>query len=234
MAAAHRSRSAPLAAARSAGRAAVAAPGRLRAFLIPVSWWIGWLGLVALAGVGALALTEEGARPVALRDEQLPLAAVAALATASLIGWGCMQQGEARLRRLVGRVAAALLFVVLPVAASALGFADERGWIELAGWPRPDLVVPAVRYTTPVLVTVGLLALLTWRARPRRKVRWGRGAWWALLVLPYAVLFAVVILHVPAPEAVGGPLTDSLASFGRASLAAQLAIGYFLGDSAAG
>ncbi len=217
-----------------AARVAARTPGQVRRAVVGVSWWLGWLGLLALPVLGALRLVAEDARPVPLADDEFRLAAVAALAVASLLGWGCMERGEERVRRAIGRGPALLLFVVIPVGLWALTIGQERGWADVAEWPGGEWWMLAPRVVPAALVAISLTAFLTSQARPRRRIRWGRGAWWLLLVTPYAALIALTVLRVPAPAEFGEPVSDGLAALAGGSIAAQLAIGYFLGDGATG
>ncbi len=217
--------------ARSAGRVAFAAaslPDRVDSFVAPLLWWVGWCGLAALAAVGVLALLPDETWPAFAERALLPVYAVSALAVASLVGWGCMQKGQDRVRRALGPVAAGILFVALPLGAELLDLLDARGVVAIDAWPQPWLWRAALRFTSGVVVALGLGAFLTWKTRPRRKVRLGRGAWFVLVCAPYVLLVAVVAYGVPAAW-VSEPLGDVLEAAGGGTLVLQLALAHFLG-----
>lgn len=213
-----------------AARTALTLPERLRRALVPFAFWIGWLGVAGLIGCGVLALTEPESWPAALEPDRLPLYAVLSLCVASLIGWGCVQDGETRVRRTVGRPTALVLFVVLPLACAAVSFLDTHllgGAI--AERPGGAWVLAFARWYTPALVAISLVAFLSWRTRPRQRIYVSRGAWFVVLVSPYALLLAVLLFDLPAPW-VEEPVEDTLGTLGESSVAAHLIVGYFLGD----
>ena len=215
-----------------AARVAFEAPDLVRRILIPVSWWIGVVGMAALAATGALALTPEDAWPENLDPDRLTFYVVIALATASLLGWGCMQQGEERVKRAIGPIAAGLFFLVLPLAAAVISFLVTRDLdVPPAEWPGGPWLLLFARWYTPAVVVLSLVAFVTWQARPRNRVLFGRGAGMLLLVSPYAALLAIMVFGLPAPE-LGEPIEDSLhevlGSVGEASIVLQLMLGYFL------
>ena len=82
-----------------------------------------------------------------------------------------------------------------------------------------------------VIVVLSLLAFVSWQARPRNRILYGKGAWTLVLVAPYAVLLAIMVFGLPAPEE-AEPLQESLhevlGSVGEASIVLQLVVGYFL------
>jgi hypothetical protein len=221
-----------------AAHIALETPERIRRVLVPVSWWVGALGMLALVGTGVLAVLPDDSWPAALDPDRLLSYVVIALATASLTGWGCMQQGEARVKRVIGRPVAATVFLVLPLAAGLISYMATRD-LETppVEWPGGVWIMHFARWYTPAVVVMSLLAFITWQARPHSRILYGRGAWTLVLVAPYAVLLAIMVFGLPAPE-VGEPLEDSvhevLGSVGEASIVLQLVIGYFLSSGTPG
>ena len=216
---------------KSAARTALSAPERLRRALVPVAFWTGCVGVAAVLGCAALALLPAERWPAALDTAHLPLYAVLSLCVASLVGWGCVQEGQGRVKRTIGKPTAVIAFLVLPLAAAALSFLDKHVLATpLREWPGGTWIALFVRWYTPLLVAVSLVTFLTWRTRPRRRVYLTRGAGFVILVAPYVLLLAVILFDLPAPW-VEQPVEDSLDTIGESSVLAQVIVGYFLGDA---
>jgi hypothetical protein len=215
-----------------AAKTALSAPERMRRVLVPVAFWSGWLGVGGLLGCGVLALVPEESWPAGLDPDRLPFYAVVSLCVASLIGWGCVQDGESRVKRTTGRPVALVLFLVLPIAAGVLSYLDAHVLeTPLAEWPGGTWIALFARWYTPLLVALSLIVFLSWRTRPRTRVYLGRGAWFAVLVAPYVLLLALILFDLPAPW-VEEPVEDALGTVGESSIVLQLIVGYFLGDGA--
>lgn len=213
-----------------AARTALTLPERLRLALVPLAFGAGWLGAAGLVLCGALATLPPESRPEWAADGRLVFWAVVSLCVASLLGWGCVQHGQTRVKRRIGRPAALIVFVVLPLTAAVLSFLDAHVLeTPLAEWPAGPWIALFARWYTPLLVVVSLVTFLTWRTRPARRVYLSRGAWFVVLVSPYVLLLAVLLFDLPAPW-VEEPVEDTLGTIGESSVMAQLIVGYFLGD----
>ena len=213
-----------------AARAALSAPERVRRVFVPVAFAIGWCGVVGLLACAALALVPDESWPEALDPERLPLYCVLSLCVASLLGWGCVQHGEQRAKRTLGRPVALFVFLVLPVTAAALSLLDSYVLeTPMAEWPGGFWIALFARWTAPTLVLVSLLTFLTWRTRPQKRLYLRRGLWFLVLVTPYALLLAVLLFDLPAPW-VEEPVEESLSTVSESSIVLQLIVGYFVGD----
>ena len=146
------------------------------------------------------------------------------LALASLLGWTCVHDGQGRIQRRLPRAVAALLFVVLPIGCALLSLAGPRR-IESWGGPAPShWIWPCVRWYGPVAVVANLVAFVTWKARGR----YGRGAWFALLIAPYAALFAYLVFGVDV-AGLDEAHHATMSALGSWAVALQLALAFFVG-----
>lgn len=198
---------------------------RFEGFIRPAARVAGALGMAMLAGCAALSQTPEEAWPgLLLPASRLPVYWMVALAVASLLGWAYVNDGQKRIRRAVGPALALCLFVIVPIAFAILGFAGERNVAQFGG-PGPGHVLwILVRWYGPAMVVTSLAAFLTWKSRGRS----GRGVWFALLVAPYAALFAYLVVgfHLPG---MGEMHHETIRSLGSWALALQLALAFFVG-----
>lgn len=189
--------------------------------------WGGGAGLVALAACGALALLPAERWPAALDPDRLPTYVVLSVVVASLAGWGIVQQGMMRLRQALGPIVGGLLFVLLPIVCGGLDLLVAHDLVDLSTWPGDPWLGPVVRWYSPVLVAVTLVAYGTWKARPRAPGRLGRGLGLALVVAPYALLMASLTFGVDAPW-LNGPLGEAVEELGGGALAAQLVLAFLV------
>ncbi len=206
-------------------------PGSGRSPLVAVAWWLGWCGLAGLVACGIVALLPADRVPTVLAEGRLTVVAMLALATSSLLGWGCVQLGQQRLRRSLGPTLGALLLAVLPLACAATTAILAAGWVPADALPRSAEIVLATRWYPPAVLAASLLAFLTWTTRPRTRIRLGRGLWFAALTVPYVVLVAVLALDVPVPW-LQTARVETLDAIGGWSFAVQLALAYLVGDAA--
>jgi hypothetical protein len=194
------------------------------AFVRPAARVAGAAGIAMLAGCGVLAATPREEWPAWLSPERLPVYVMVSLAVASLLGWTFVSDGQSRIRRRLGARVSLWAFVVLPISFAILGLVGA-GPVSAVGGPAPShWFWRVVRWYGPVLVVVSLVAFLTWKSRGR----YGRGAWFVLLITPYAALFADLVLHlrVAALEEAHGTAVRALGSW---AVTLQLALAFFVG-----
>jgi len=166
---------------------------------------------------------------LALRARDLPLYTLAALILASLLGWNCVNRGEDRIKQRLGRGTNLLLFVAVPVACVIATLAQDR-IVSASGWQAPDHPFwQFVRWYSPVLVMVSAAVFMAWKSRPRKHLYLERGAGYALLLGPYALLFAYLALGVHL-DWLEGPMQRTVADLGGYALALQLVLAYFVGS----
>ena len=203
---------------------------RLNAFLLPFAWWVGALGLMALCSCGVLAAMSEDDWPEILDPDQLPLYAMGSLVAGSLLGWGCMQTGLARLRRAVGWRVGGWFFVLLPIACCVVVLLDGR-LFAMTEWEYGAHVALAVRWYPPILIGLCLVSFVVGEARKEGEGGVQRGAWSLLLIGPYVLLMATLVLGLQAPG-LTETLEETLEEMGSGAIVAQVAFGYFLAAGA--
>ncbi|MBE7490928.1 MAG: hypothetical protein HS108_04125 [Planctomycetes bacterium] len=194
-----------------------------------LAWHVGWAGAVALTLCGLLWLApaESWDGVAGLRASHWPVYAMVALMTASLLGWSFVEAGQDRIEHRVGKGVSAVLFVVLPVFCLACTLWPGALEREIG----PDRGHPlwlAVRWYPPLLTMLCAAVFLTWKSRPRRRVYWDRGAGYALLLAPYALLFAVLELGVRwqwLSDAHGRTLSE----LGSAAIVLQIVAAFVIG-----
>ncbi|MBK8205353.1 MAG: hypothetical protein IPK87_01045 [Planctomycetes bacterium] len=215
---------------RSSARSARA---RKRAFDDAVkafAWYAGWVGMALLAAVGLLWLLPRDSwdGTAGLQGGHLPVYTLVALLMASLVGWWYVNKGEDRIKRRIGRPLHTVAFVVLPLACMAAGFLQDSVADATNMQPPGHPFWLFVRWYPPVLVMVCAVVFLAWKARPRRHVYLDRGLGYALLFLPYALLFAYIAVGVYV-DWLDESLHDTLASAGGYAIVIQLLFAYFIG-----
>ena len=187
----------------------------------PTARVLGALGVGLLVGCGVLALTPPDAWPRGLAPRLLPVYTMVSLTIASLLGWCFVSDGQKRISRRLPESVAAFAFVAMPIVCAILGLFGERVVTSMtnARWPWH-----VVHWYGPVLVVLNLVAFLTWKSRGRS----GRGVWFALLVAPYAALFAYFVFGVRI-SGIDGVHHTTLAALGSWALALQLVLSFFVG-----
>ncbi|MCO5167392.1 MAG: hypothetical protein M9894_13665 [Planctomycetes bacterium] len=207
---------------------------RLNAFLLPWALRVGWLGLSGLVVCAGLAVIDAAHWPRPLDKDDLPVYAVASLVAASLLGWGCVQAGVRSIRGLVGGRLGGWLFVLLPLACAVLVLLQVRRVIDPSTWPHGEHLATFARWYPAALVALGLVAYTLGRVRADRAPgRFERGAWVLLLLAPYALLMAHLVVRVELPW-LAESLEDTVDELGTAALVLQVVMAYFVSSSAAG
>jgi hypothetical protein len=200
---------------------------RLNKGLLPVAFVGGLIGMGMLASCGALYLLPEESWPEALEREHLGTYMTLSLLAASLLGWGCMQKGLGRMRKAVGQGVGGWLFVGLPMACAASLLALSQGWLDPGERYGPGLYLFSYWYP-PGLVAVSLLAYVTGRSRLGEQGRFERGLLFTVLVAPYALLMAYLVVGFKAPW-IDDRLEESIQDLGSGAIVAQVALAYFCG-----
>lgn len=207
-------------------------PRRLDERLRPVALLAGWLGFAAAAGCALLHATPDAHWPTSLTwltRDRLPACATLSLVTASLLGWAYMQEGQSRIERRVGRRWSLVLFVLLPIAAAAIAFVEAEAPLEPATRERTAWLFLAARWYAAAAVVANLVAFGKGRLAARRRGRAARAVAFGVLVAPYLLLLAALVLGVRLPW-LDHSLRGAIDSLGTGGVAVQLAIAWFVGS----
>jgi hypothetical protein len=197
---------------------------RFEAFLRPTARVVGAIGIAMLVACGVLAETPSSEWPARLDPSHLPVYVMVSLVVASLLGWTCVHDGQVRIRRAIGKTASLGAFVILPISFAILGFVGAQRLAPLGGPPPWHWFWQLVRWYGPGLVVLSLVSFITWKSRGR----YGRGAWFVLLVAPYAALFAYAVFGVRI-EAIDEAHHTTMRALGTWAVAIQLAMAFFVG-----
>jgi hypothetical protein len=197
---------------------------KLEAFLRPAARVAGFVGIALLVGCAVLWTTPAPKWPRGLSPDRLPVYAMTSLVVASLLGWTFVHDGQVRIKRAIGKTASFPLFVVLPIAFAILGLVGAARLAAVGGPAPSHWLWTLVRWYGPSMVVASLAAFLTWKSRGRTS----RGAWFAVLVAPYAALFAYLVfgLHVAG---IAEARHATLTALGSWAIALQLATAFFIG-----
>ena len=205
---------------------------RLQSGFAPVAWCIGWLGIAGLGLCAVLTWAPERFHPRFLSADHLSANRsvywIASLVASSFLGWTCIQAGVEHLRQRFGRHLGGLLFVVLPLVSLVLVELQHRGWADIERWPKGALVLRIALWLPPAVILTSLVAYLADHSRTYGRIRLGRGLWTSFLVLPYAVLMALLVFHLPVPL-VGEHWQSALRELGSGALFVQLTLAFFFG-----
>lgn len=219
-----------MASGRKAFQKARSAKRRFDAWVRTTAWYVGWAGVALLVAVAVLYMAPASAWDGrwGLREAHLPAYLMAGVLMASMVGWSFINVGEDRIKKHLGKHVNLVLFVVLPLCCAAAGLLS--GPIARAtGWQKPEHAFWLVVFWYPaLLVMVCAAAFLTWKARPRKRVYLDRGANAALLMLPYAALFAYIVLGVHV-DWLDDNLQETMNALGAYALVLQLVLAYFVG-----
>lgn len=200
---------------------------RLNAVLTPVAWVSGVLGILGILGCAILWLLPVSSWPEGLVYEQLPLYGTSCLVAASLLGWGCMQGGLRKMRDVFGESLGGPLFVVLPVLCAVVGALAARKVLvlhDLPGYPWSELFV---RFYPPLLMVAALGSFLAIKASKKQEGQLATGFWWALLILPYALLLGLLVFGLQAPF-LSDSLRETMRGLGQWAIVLQVTLAYFL------
>lgn len=196
---------------------------RFDAALVAFAWYAGWLGVSALAACLLVA-----ALPNALWDglfglqaESWPLYAMISLMVAGLLGFSLVNQGQDRIKRLAGPVMSALLFAILPLGCLAVSL-----WPE---WADGGIRLFA-RWYPPAITVLCAAVFLAWKARPRKHVYLERGLGYALLLAPYALLFATMELGLHM-NWLDDSRRETITQLGSAAIVLQVVLAFFIGGT---
>jgi hypothetical protein len=206
-----------------AARSTRRAKQRFDAVVTQVATVVGWLGVAALCVLVPLWLSG--------RDEKMSVWMVCALMAASLVGWRYVNEGQNVLARKMGFVFASILFFWLPLACGAATLFQAR-LVDATGFAAPGHPFWLfVFWYPPITVMVCAAAFIKRQALPRSRLYFWRGLGSIVLLVPYALLFAYLVLHMRV-EPLEGPLHETLGDVGRYSIIVQLLLMYFVGGAA--
>lgn len=219
-----------MASGRRAFQKARSAKRRFDGWVRTTAWYAGWTGVALLVGVFVLYMAPASAWDgrAGLREAHLPVYLLIGVLMASMVGWSFIEAGEDRIKKHLGKYVNLVLFVILPLscaAAELLAGPISRS----TGWQKPGHPFWNVVFWYPALLVMVCAAVyLSWKSRPRKRVYLDRGASAALLMLPYAVLFAYIVLGVHV-DWLDDKLQDTMNSLGAYALVLQLVLAYFVG-----
>jgi hypothetical protein len=186
---------------------------------------LGVAGLGMLAGCIVLWTTPPEHWPPALEPSLLPVYAMISLSVASLLGWTFVSDGQTRIRRKIGPTASLWAFVILPISFAIAGFIGAARFAAVGGPAPSHWFWSVVHWYGPVLAVTSLWSFLSWKSRGR----FARGAWFGILVAPYAILLALLVFGLRI-TAIDEAHHTTLRALGTWAIALQFALGYFVGD----
>lgn len=195
------------------------------------AWYTGWAGAVALALCGLLWLAPADSWDglLGLDAQRWPLYAMIALVASSLLGWSFVNIGQDRVQNRVGKGLSAVAFVVLPLFCLANTLWPAALASEI-GNDRQHPVWLFIRWYPPLVTMVCTAVFLTWKSKPRKRVYLDRGAGYALLLAPYALLFAVLELGVHL-NWLDSARQETLEALGSSAIVLQIVIAFFISAS---
>ncbi len=214
---------------RSTARDAKAFKRTFDALVRTLAWYVGWFGMFALIALGMLWLLPREQWQHVLPPDRLATCTVIALLFASLVGWSYVNQGEDRIRRRIGKQANLVAFVVVPIAC-LLAELLARPISDATGMHPPHHPFWVfVRWYPPALIVLSAAVFMLWKSKPRKRVYFDRGVGYAVLLTPYALLFAYMVVGVYV-DWLDRSLHETLAPAGGYAIAIQLVMAYFVGS----
>jgi hypothetical protein len=211
---------------RSSARKVSARKKAFDAFVKTLAWYVGWVGMILLAACGVLWLAPGALGGVTA--ERLPMYTMGAILMASFVGWLYVNKGQDRIKKHLGRAVNIVLFLLIPTACMIAGFAQDP-IVDATGWQPPAHPFWLVVHWYPIaLVIVCAAVFLGWKSKPRKHVYLDRGAGYALLFAPYALLFVYLSLGVHL-DWVEASMRETLTAMGQYAIAIQLIMTFFIG-----
>lgn len=198
---------------------------RFDAVVVAIAWYAGWAGLAALLGLLALRVLPAGAWDImpGLRAEHWPVYAMVALITAGLLGFSLVNRGQDRIKKRLGSTMSAIVFAMLPLLCLAATLWALYAREQPSGGPWWLFV----RWYPPVVTILCAATFLAWKARPRKHVYVERGFGYALLLAPYALLFATLELGVQFSW-LDESWRETLTALGSTAIVLQLVLAFFI------
>jgi hypothetical protein len=214
---------------RSTARDAKAYKRAFDRFVRGVAWYDGWVGMFALIALGMLWLLPRQHWQHALPPDRLAVYTVIALLFASLVGWSYVNQGEDRIRRRIGKRANLVAFVIIPIACLLAELLSRQVSTATGMHPPTHPFWVFVRWYPPVLIVLSAGVFMLWKSKPRKRVYLDRGVAYAVLLTPYALLFAYMVVGLYVGW-LDESLDQTLASAGAYAIAIQLVMAYLIGS----
>ena len=209
---------------------------RLNKLLLPVAWLVGAAGTSLLVVCFLLRYIPEENWPRQLDPAHWTRYALLCLVCSSLVGWGCMQQGLGRLRRMIGWKPGGVILVLVPILCVGVSQLLARELLVADDWPERERVVMLLRWYPPGVVGVSLVVFLLGELgkgfddEGRRR---GLAPLWALaLVLPYAFLMAS-LFGLTGEDTVSLPIADTLHEAGTWAIVLQVTMAWFFSPASA-
>ncbi len=193
------------------------------------AWYTGWVGAAGFALCGLLWLAPQSAwdGTLGLRASQWPVYAIVTLVAASLLGWSFVNIGQDRLEKRIGRGLSALCFVVLPLFCLANTLWPAAMTSEIGTDHRHHPVWLFVRWYPPLVTMTCAGVFLAWKSKPRKRVYLDRALGFAVLLAPYAILFAVMELGVHL-DWLDESRRRTLDALGSAAIVLQIVVAFFI------
>ena len=193
-------------------------------FVRPTMRVLGVVGLGMLAGCIVLWQTPPEQWPPSLEPRLLSVYAMISLSVASLLGWTFVHDGQQRIRKKIGRRTSLVVYVILPISFAIVGFIGAARFAAVGGPSSSHWFWTVVHWYGPVLAVTSLWAFLSWKSRGR----FSRGAWFGVLVAPYAILLAMLVFGLRFTSVDEAHLT-TLRALGTWAVALQFVLGYCIG-----
>ena len=207
--------------------AAWGARERLNTFLVPLTWWAGWVGVALLLGCAVLYWLPFEKWPPELKPGRWGFYAGGSLVLASFLGWSCLQEGMSVLRKPFGELIGELLFAALPLSCALLSFALGRGWLLPTSLPAQPWSGLVIAWFPASLLALSCVTFVLGRARLREEGGTARVFLWALVLVPYGLLTLALGFGLESPL-LDGHLRSTLKELGWGTLGMQVGVAYFL------
>lgn len=200
---------------------------RLNRFLLPLALSLGLVGCVGLVGVLALYLIPPEHWPAILDPNAWSIYATIAIVAASLIGWGCMQEGLGEMRDFVGHRLGGWLFVLLPLICGGFMLCAANQWVNLRTLPLNPWSELIVRFYPPLVMTCAVISFMVVKTDVRQEGRVKRSVWWSLVLFPYLLLVGYLVFGIESPI-LKDSLGPTMRELGSSAVVLQIVIAYFV------